>query len=696
MELSWLVEPQRANVVLLERASSVRTFCMDALTRCGYTKIVAVNEPEAFESANKSTRFDWYILSLDCIREGGPVQFIANLYESTQNKQAAITILYETGEDYWLFPLLETGVFSGIVKAYSTEAIEEQFRELMALYKIWNFNSVLVSAEFARNLLRAKKCFKSLLKFEESLMELYPGLPRGLLKLGEAQCLNMQYQQAAITIAQAEFIEPSLKASANVLVQKYLKNLSADIRIDTRNVLGFKNCVVIDPDTDTQFVINECLGKLGLNDVTAFQSGNEAFEFLKSNSEPKIIIMEWNLPGLSGVALVQRIREFGFNSCHIVVVSSLVKKTEIPLLIEVGADAVLEKPFKGQALVKELVKIAQSVRSPSEKRSLERKIRVHLASGRLGEAERLIAEYFANEEIPEASKVQMKAEFYYASGNFEQACEDGLKSLKLYGGESVLLLSLLGKSFLKLKEFAEAEKCFEKAYKLSPTNVSRILSLVNMKLDQGNTYAADWLMDEAKNIDPTHHDVKQTECRLALEKSDLLAAKQLLSTLDSLTGVIGIINNSAVALIRSGKFEDGIRLYNDALKCLPIDSADVRELLSYNLGLAYARYGELERALQTFRSLEVSSGSKLYQKYTSLKQRVQRAFEKGERLEFFESLDSNSSESPSKALTLSFLDISKKLEIQRGQRFCYKLYFRVEPIEYLAEEYEKAETGQRR
>ena len=44
-----------------------------------------------------------------------------------------------------------------------------------------------------------------------------------------------------------------------------------------------------------------------------------------------------------------------------------------------------------------------------------------------------------------------------------------------------------------------------------------------------------------------------------------------MKNLNSLTGVIGLINNDAVARIRSGKFEDGIKLYKNALESLTED-----------------------------------------------------------------------------------------------------------------------------
>ena len=330
-----------------------------------------------------------------------------------------------------------------------------------------------------------------------------------------------------------------------------------------------------------------------------------------------LILMEWKIPVLSGMALVQRIRKLGFNDCLIVILSSLVKKQDIPLLQEVGVDTVLEKPFEASQFCKELIGVVHQSRKPSEQRSFERKIRLLLTGNQLGEAERLINEYVSDPQIPAGAKSQIRAEYEYTLKHYDVAANLAVEALKTVG-ESVLLLTLLGKCFLQLKSFKNATSAFNRAQELSPNNVDRMLTLVNLNIEEGQLDKADNLLNEAKSIDDGRVDVVEMGCRLAIEKSDTKTATNLLKTLDSLTGIVGMINNDAVARIHAGKYEDGLKLYQQAIRSLPDGSAETRELITYNLALAYARYGDLEQSLKTMNSIETPSNeAKIFEKFQS-------------------------------------------------------------------------------
>ena len=59
------------------------------------------------------------------------------------------------------------------------------------------------------------------------------------------------------------------------------------------------------------------------------------------------------------------------------------------------------------------------------------------------------------------------------------------------------------------------------------------------------------------------------------------------------------MNNRAVTLARNGRFEDGISLYKKTIESIPTSWKSIIASVYYNLGLAYARYGDLQKAEKT-------------------------------------------------------------------------------------------------
>ncbi|MBX9838565.1 MAG: tetratricopeptide repeat protein, partial [Silvanigrellaceae bacterium] len=116
---------------------------------------------------------------------------------------------------------------------------------------------------------------------------------------------------------------------------------------------------------------------------------------------------------------------------------------------------------------------------------------------------------------------------------------------------------------------------------------------------------------------------------------------KILKNLNSLTGVIGLINNDAVARIRSGNFEDGIKLYKNALESLTEDLNEYKGLITYNLALAHARNKDLKNALETLNSIEIKSNTKIYKKFKIFKVKVKMASLSGGQIDSLDNFNEN-------------------------------------------------------
>src|SRR5688572_13576891 len=86
------------------------------------------------------------------------------------------------------------------------------------------------------------------------------------------------------------------------------------------------------------------------HDVTAAEDGEQAWErFL--GAEFDIVITDWEMPRLSGVELVRRIRgAAGAVYTYVIILTSRSDKSDIVSGIEAGADDFVSKPFDREEL----------------------------------------------------------------------------------------------------------------------------------------------------------------------------------------------------------------------------------------------------------------------------------------------------------------------------------------------------------
>jgi diguanylate cyclase (GGDEF)-like protein len=81
-------------------------------------------------------------------------------------------------------------------------------------------------------------------------------------------------------------------------------------------------------------------------DVVLADDGNEAWNILRSPNAPRLAILDWMMPGLSGPELCRRVRQAGGERyTYILLVTSRAEKQDVIEGLEAGADDYITKPF---------------------------------------------------------------------------------------------------------------------------------------------------------------------------------------------------------------------------------------------------------------------------------------------------------------------------------------------------------------
>lgn len=105
--------------------------------------------------------------------------------------------------------------------------------------------------------------------------------------------------------------------------------------------------LVIDADLEVQRILRQTLGNAGLRTAVA-GDGTKALQIFRT-TKPGAVILELRLPGMSGYDLCREIR--ASSSVPIVVLSATNDESDKVLLLELGADDYVTKPFSPRELL---------------------------------------------------------------------------------------------------------------------------------------------------------------------------------------------------------------------------------------------------------------------------------------------------------------------------------------------------------
>ncbi len=103
--------------------------------------------------------------------------------------------------------------------------------------------------------------------------------------------------------------------------------------------------LIAEDDPTSRRVLEMVLKKQG-HEVVCAGDGNEAWEMLQAPNAPRLVILDWMMPGLDGPELCRRLREReSQNPVYIILLTALIRKENIVEGLDAGADDYVAKPF---------------------------------------------------------------------------------------------------------------------------------------------------------------------------------------------------------------------------------------------------------------------------------------------------------------------------------------------------------------
>jgi two-component system chemotaxis response regulator CheY len=103
--------------------------------------------------------------------------------------------------------------------------------------------------------------------------------------------------------------------------------------------------LVIDDSRAMRLILSRMLRELGL-DVTEAADGLEALGLIEAGLSPALMLIDWNMPRMTGLEFVVAVRQPPFGStARLVMVTTETEVVQVVRALEAGADEYVMKPF---------------------------------------------------------------------------------------------------------------------------------------------------------------------------------------------------------------------------------------------------------------------------------------------------------------------------------------------------------------
>lgn len=110
--------------------------------------------------------------------------------------------------------------------------------------------------------------------------------------------------------------------------------------------------LVVDDSMTIRRIVIKALALAGIADATEAGDGVEAVEATKS-SQFDVILLDWNMPKMSGIDTLRTIRQTG-NKTPVIMVTTEAEKSRVIEAIKTGANDYLIKPFSPDQLAQKV------------------------------------------------------------------------------------------------------------------------------------------------------------------------------------------------------------------------------------------------------------------------------------------------------------------------------------------------------
>jgi DNA-binding response OmpR family regulator len=620
-----------ARIVIVDHREGVTQALKTILRELGYEHFDIVRNFESLRMKyGKDNQPTWILSSLHESERLNGLSFLKDLYSAWEWDNTKVSLFLNSDQMAIIPTAFELGAFSWHNTEYSIRYLEKEFKELLHSIHRHSNDDTKVSADYLRRYLRKHRSWDDLINLERSLANVFFDDYEQKLNLAEAYFCAEDKKKGVLLLEEIKFLEPSF---ADRVAQVQADHFGED-GIDQSTFAkryNIENAVVVDNDDTEAAIVIEALRKLGVSNIQRFFNGHEAWLHIKERQEqPHLIVQEWQLPGLSGAYLIQRIRSHGFKEVPIVVVSSLLVKSDAGLVKDMAVYQVLKKPLREKQVVMGLAWSLKQYREPTEAKMMEKKVLACLRNNLRADALNYMEKYKTMPDVDEHKLKYLEGSLAFFDKNYPEAVKCLTEYINNLQVNSIDAMALLSRALLKLGDFNASVVLMEKVCQVSPQNIDRLCELAEINLETQKFAAAKQTLEKAEKLDAGSPSVVT-----AVMKHAIVTAQDE-TTLpnipkDNLEEAIIFLNNFAVSKTRVGDIDEGITIYKKFL-ALVKDSDEFKAIGNYNIGLAYIRRGDPQLGSVFIKRTIDIGHSRVYDRALGLLQKIEESVKTGKKI----------------------------------------------------------------
>ncbi len=289
------------------------------------------------------------------------------------------------------------------------------------------------------------------------------------------------------------------------------------------------------------------LKTIGFVNIDEVRDAPTAWEAIR-RTNPGIVIAQWNMPEMSGMALLKLIRtDSEYSESPVILWTEEITKADVVKAGEAGVNAILIEPVIIE--------------------NLESKIRV-------------IMEFEMSPTTKKAKSFMTRGDLYLKEQRYEYALKEYEKVLDIL--ESAEVYYNIGYIKTAKGEYDEALAAFRKATQINQMFAKAYQAMAEVYVKMGNRDMAEKYLQMAGEIfmeREMHENAESVFNEILRIKPD----------------TINVYNSLGILYRRQNRFEDSIKLYEKAIKISPDD-----ENIHFNMGRAYLDLDNARMAKKCF------------------------------------------------------------------------------------------------
>lgn len=112
--------------------------------------------------------------------------------------------------------------------------------------------------------------------------------------------------------------------------------------------------LIIDDSKAMRMILGKVISGLGYEILQA-ANGQDALDQLNTADKPHLILVDWNMPGMSGLDLIKAVRANPeYDSIMLMMVTTETEMSYVKVALDAGANEYVMKPFTPEIIVNKL------------------------------------------------------------------------------------------------------------------------------------------------------------------------------------------------------------------------------------------------------------------------------------------------------------------------------------------------------